>query len=165
MVPESCYSPWGLVHYYLSSLSDPTLGSTICPIICKEALETMSEIPPNVTLGAYLVIFGLTCLLESPFYFWTVRDKQQKGKALLKSGLGSVLLCNLATHPAVYFLFPLFGANFALRYVDVLMLAEIFAPIVEALVLILVWKISWKRAFIGMVAANLFSWWVGIYWV
>ncbi len=153
MIPEYCYSPLGLARYYFFYNSQNT--------ICQEALEYLSSAPDSVSLKSYLMTFGMTCLLESPFYFFANFRKVK----WIKKGMSSVLLCNLSTHPAIYFLFPLIGGKLFLQYSHVLLAAEIFAPVAEALLLTWIWKIHWRWSLFWMVSANLFSWWVGIYLV
>lgn len=72
---------------------------------------------------------------------------------------------NLATHPVVFILIPIILTQFEANYLNYLVVAEIFAPLTEALILVYFYKIKFNRAFFAAIAANLFSWSVGVYWV
>src|SRR5690349_20873644 len=80
-----CYGPVALSQYFL--------GSTACESVLSSPSQT--SIPP---FFIYLGLFALTCCLEYPIYKFFLR-----GHPLVLR----VLLINLATHPAVVFVFPL----------------------------------------------------------
>jgi hypothetical protein len=75
----------------------------------------------------------------------------------------AILGCNLATHPIVFFLIPRLVDHFNGRFVDSLVIAEVFAPVVEALLLWKLLRLSAGRATLTSMAANLCSWSVGVY--
>ncbi len=142
-----CYTPPGLAIDLISqSLSSAE---------CREVLGQLSEVP-EVSLLIYLKYFFLTCLLESPFYWMAVRSGTRRF-------LSAVVLCNLATHPIVCFGIPFLMSLVHGNYGQGLAVGEVFAPVVEALLLIGVWKVPQARAWTLSILANLFSWWVGIY--
>ena len=107
----------------------------------------------------YLPFFLKTFVLELPIYFLFLRTLKNV-PVILK--MNTVL--NLATHPVVFFIIPLILTQLNATYLHYLVVAEIFAPLVEALVLFKVYKISLGRAVLAALCANLFSWSVGIYW-
>jgi hypothetical protein len=108
----------------------------------------------------YFVVFLKTCLLEAPFYLWVFRGR---GLAL---GVMALVVANLLTHPAVYFVFP---SMFA-RFLAAVLSAEVFAPSVEAaFVVVLLLRTEgprphplWNPAAL-IVLANLFSWQMGAF--
>jgi hypothetical protein len=68
---------------------------------------------------------------------------------------------NLATHPIIYFLFPAIGAGLSVAWRDTYLVSELFAPLVEATILVFGARISAKIAFPAMFLANLSSWAIG----
>jgi hypothetical protein len=63
----------------------------------------------------------------------------------------AIVFANLATHPAVWFIFP--GA--ALAITPRIALSELFALVTEILVYRVVWpELSWRRAFAVSLCAN-----------
>lgn len=104
-------------------------------------------------LGHYLVVFGLTMLLEAPFYIALA-----KRKFLLP-----LIFCNLATHPFIYWILPWLGVRFEWSFAEVMLAAEVFAPVVEILLAVFVFKLKARFAVPLIILGNLFSWWVGIY--
>jgi hypothetical protein len=146
--------------------------------------------PAALSCG-YLVIFLKTCLLEAPFYYWALRGARRRaasrvGHPVEHPGAGfrrwpviaQLGLANLLTHPVVFFVIP---ALFS-RYLTGLLVAEVFAPVVEGVYC--AWVVSdkgadkgkgkddnltekqgWRqaRAFVIAVLANLFSWQVGVF--
>jgi len=144
---EVCESPLQLVQYFLRSES---LTET-----CRLSLATPSE-PTHTSLIFYLEFLALTLILEAAFYFVALR------KEPLLTKLNATVLANVATHPAVCFAFPWVTSLLALSRAIDLAGAEIFAPLVESLILVFVWNVPKVRAFTYMVAANLFSWWFGL---
>ena len=140
-----CYTPPGLILDLFSAANSE----------CRAVLGQASDLP-DVNLLVYLKYFFLTCLLESPFYFVAVKYQ-------FRQFLSAVILCNLATHPMVCFGIPWIISLVHGTYENGLFVGEIFAPVVEALLLIWVWKVPKTRAWVLSVLANLFSWWAGIY--
>ena len=143
---QICQSPLTLFF----SLIHPESVTEHCELILKLPVE---QTPFN--LKTYLIAFGQTCALELPFYFRTLKGFSiaQRFKILV--------LANLATHPAIYFLFPFIFASVQLSYLSYMAAAEFFAPAVETLLLVYCWKVPAKRAILGIILANLFSWGVG----
>ena len=152
--PE-CYSPLGI---FRELLLTPSLESP-----CSIALSTPLTELSDVSLGQYLSILMLTIALESCFFFLAFYLNKTPFKKLLLQGTSSTLLCNGISHPFVYFVFPAMGVAYQLSYLHVLMGAEIFAPLIEALVLIKIWNLPGRIAWPCLIVANLTSWWIGIY--
>lgn len=152
--PE-CYSPLGVFRELLltSSLKSP----------CSIALSTPLTELSDVSLTQYLSILMLTIALEGYFFFLAFSLNKTPLKKLLLQGTSSVVLCNGISHPFVYFIFPAIGVTSSLSYLQVLISAEIFAPLIEALVLMKIWKIPGRIVWPCLITANLISWWVGIY--
>jgi hypothetical protein len=74
---------------------------------------------------AWLLAFGLTVVVEVPIVTWLLRGRDPGGWRLALL----VVFANLATHPAVWFVFPqLFYAG----TVEYLAAAETWAIVVEA---------------------------------
>ncbi len=107
--------------------------------------------------GAYF----LTLALEIPVVFLFLRNERgQKGPKALplwKIVLGGALASTL-TLPFVWFVFPLIP----LPYAAWLGLAEVFAFASEAVFYALFFKISWKKAALISLCANLFSFCAGL---
>jgi hypothetical protein len=110
---------------------------------------------PTFEFASYLKSFILTLALEAPFYRWCLSQRSKK------SVFGALVICNLATHPLVCFGFPALATVLHTPTYISLFISEIFAPVVEALLLILLMHVGPVRAFVLMFAANLFSWWAG----
>lgn len=104
----------------------------------------------------YLSLFSLTYALETPIYFLGLRKYSKLRQILFIS-----LVLNLATHPIVCFLFPVLADILRMNYDQYLILAEVFAPLVEFLLLRFVFKFSMQRSLLVAVAANLVSWLIG----
>lgn len=148
----SCYAPPALLTYFLNLAgSDPN---------CTSILQAPAEIT-HIPLALYLTVFLLTCFLESPFY-WAVLAKKASPTG---SRISAIFLCNLATHPAVCFLIPYLVFLGHGTYAASNAIGEIFAPAVEAFLLIRFWKVFWRPAVAFSIAANLFSWWAGVYFL
>ncbi len=113
--------------------------------------------PTAFHAAIYLGAFGLTLLLEFPFYFFAL------GKMPFRRKLMVLLLANLATHPAIYFLFPWLGSLLNVNYQNYLLFAEVFVPLVEAFLIIKFWKVPIVKGLFWMLLANLASWWIGAY--
>ncbi len=110
-------------------------------------------------LAEYLPVFLMTCLLEFPIYFLFL-FRQSSFIRLVLIGF----LLNLATHPIVYLGMPILFSKWELNYLQYLLIAEFFAPFVEAILLRKVFHTSWRMAIWAATVANLFSWTVGVYW-
>ncbi|NBU20570.1 hypothetical protein EBS43_04005, partial [bacterium] len=59
--------------------------------------------------------------------------------------------------------FPALAVTCEMTYMDMLIRAEIFAPLLEAIVFFRIWKLNQPLSLASIVAANLTSWGVGIY--
>jgi hypothetical protein len=69
----------------------------------------------------------------------------------LRRRVGTVALAQLATHPAVWFIWPLFGWPRP----TYLLASEAFALVTEALVYLLVFeRVGWSRTFAASALAN-----------
>ena len=141
-----CITPWNLIWNFFNAHQ------------CNEIYELTTLTEPFSFLE-YLPFFLKTFVLELPIYFLFLRTLKNV-PVILK--VNTVL--NLATHPVVFFTIPLILTQLNATYLHYLVVAEIFAPLVEALVLFKVYKISLGRAVLAALCANLFSWSVGIYW-
>ncbi len=151
-----CFSPPGLIIDLLMPLNSS--------IECQEILNLVSEIP-EFSFRVYFKYFFYTCLLESSFYFAAVTSSSKSNRPLWQRYLSTVILCNLATHPIVCFGIPWLVSLFQGTYRESLSIGESFAPLIEGLLLVYVWRVPRTPAWILSILANLFSWWVGIYLV
>lgn len=106
----------------------------------------------------YAIVFLKTCLLEAPFYYFALRSL---GKVHV---LACLLLGNLMTHPLVFFVFPLLIKNFMVSLLG----SEFFAASAE-FIFVTLWVSQWSTRLkpwvsgLLVVAANLFSWEVGMF--
>jgi hypothetical protein len=143
-----CLTPW----YLLNNL----FADNACSEIYSSGLPS-----DPMTMLEYLPYFLKTFILELPLYALILKSQQSFVKNLTAN-----TLLNLATHPVIFILFPMVLPRLGdFNYLNYLVAAEIFAPIVEALLLIKVFKIKLGWAFVSAIAANLFSWSVGVYWI
>lgn len=142
-----CITPWNLLWNFFNAHQ------------CSEIYE-LSTLNEPFTFIEYLPFFLKTFVLELPIYFLFFRTLKNI-PALLK--MNSVL--NLATHPAVFFVIPIILTELNATYLHYLLVAEIFAPVIEALILHKFYKLGLGRSFAAAVCANLFSWSLGIYWI
>ncbi len=106
----------------------------------------------------YATVFLKTCVLESPFYFWCLKDRNLFHRAQI------LLTANFLTHPVVFFVFPLLFSH----YVPAALWAELFAASVEMLFVgSIVTKAHGYRsgtcAALVILLANLFSWEAGMF--
>jgi hypothetical protein len=115
---------------------------------------------PDFTPG-YFVLFGATLLLEAPWYVpWiTLRGRG------LKRGFEVLFFANLATHPAITFIFPPLAVALGWNVLTSLVAKEAFAFVVETAVIRFLAKLSWRESVALSFCANLFSWWLGAYLV
>jgi len=104
------------------------------------------------TLWHYALYFFWTCVIESPAYAFALRMHSWGGRAL------AVVVLNAATHPLVYFVFPLLTLRLHWSPWTNLLSGESFAVVVEA---VLLWRIRRSGSFIAALsyafAANLAS--------
>lgn len=122
-------------------------------------LLSSSETPVSMSLLTYVSTFAWTCGLEALVYLPLLLARKNK----LTRALALILILNLATHPLVTFVFPMFGQGLGLNMASAIVLKETFAPLVETLILRRGSNLSWSEAAALAVAANLFSWWLGAY--
>ena len=147
----SCLSPSTLFRFLIA----PTSLSFGCQFTLEQTVS--HQYAPD--LGLYLQLLATTVALETPIYlfaFW-LRNK------LNRRSMPHILALNLCTHPAVAFLLPIIAAQSHLRYGTYRLTAESFAIGVEALYLNRVMKLSRRDSLLFSFAANLFSWWLGVY--
>jgi len=96
----------------------------------------------HVWLSAYLLTTGSELLVATPVL---------RPGGRLPRRIGAVCLAQLATHPAVWFIWPLFGWPRPVY----LLVAESFALVVETLVYRLVFeRLAWSRALAASGLAN-----------
>ena len=105
----------------------------------------------------YLRVFGWTCGFEAFIYLPLLLLKNTS----LKRSIGILLAANFATHPLVTFFLPGLAASLGLATAGAVVLKEVFAPTVEAIVIRRLSKLSWTESIAVSFAANLFSWWAG----
>lgn len=97
----------------------------------------------------YLYIFLQSNLLEVPFYYLAFKKNYSFKDILFKT-----TAINSLTHPIVFFVLM----NLNQTYLKNILLAEVFAIVVETFFFSRFKNISWLNAFIGAVIANLVSW-------
>lgn len=110
----------------------------------------------NFTLDQYWKYFLLTLAFEAPVYWLFLRKTLSTQKILL-----AIVALNLLSHPIVYFVFPELADQYGVSFGEYVLIAELFAPLVEGLALWKVFKIPARRAWMIALAANVFSWLVG----
>lgn len=115
--------------------------------------------PSNSSIFFYILLFSLTCLLESPFYLFFSRQNN----LTLKKRLLQIFILNLATHPLVHFGISGLGANLSWSIFTYICVAEGFAFSVEIFLLKFIYKYSLKHATMAATTANLCSWSVGVW--
>ena len=143
-----CLTPWHLIYNLFAD--------NACAEIYSSGLPT-----DPLTFTDYLPYFLKTFILELPIYALILKSQQSFGKTLAANSL-----LNLATHPIIFILFPIILPKLGeFNYLNYLVAAEIFAPLVEAILLAKVFKLKIGWAVVSSVAANLFSWSVGVYWI
>jgi hypothetical protein len=98
---------------------------------------------------SWLLAFALTQLVEMPLY-----------RALARVTWARAFSLSLATHPAVWYVFPLLYERAALGWGATLWLGEAFAYLVEA-ALLRAYGVDWLRAIAVSCAANTASLLVG----
>ena len=100
-----------------------------------------------------------TVLLEFPVYYFAFKETRWTFLHKVKA----TFLVNLSTHPLIYFVLPWIFFKLNGSYYQTLTVAELLAPAVECLLLRYAYGLNFRRSFIFALAANLFSWWAGIY--
>jgi hypothetical protein len=145
---KACMLPFEVINYFFQSIffsSD-----------CSDVLA-LNAMVPKINFILYLFIFLLTCFLESFFYLSLIKN------ICLKKKLLALLICNLATHPFVSFGIPWIFSKMSKTYGESLMIGELFAFIVELVMLQVFWQQNWLNSFVISFLANLFSWSLGTY--
>lgn len=125
---------------------------------CTEVYQT-SIVTDASGFWGYLGIFGMTFLTELPIYFLFLYRYSSFLRILLIN-----FILNIATHPVVFLLMPWLFQKWDLSYLQYILIAEFFAPAIEALILRKLFKMDWSAAIAAALIANLFSWTVGVYW-
>lgn len=110
-----------------------------------------------ILLRAWLVAFSLTLAFEAPIaaYFYRRVEPQ------LARRLGLIFFANLATHPAVWFLFP----RLPISYGRQVFLSEIWAFGLEIIYYHLTFPGSFRRASVTSICANAASLTLGYVWL
>ena len=134
-----CLTPWKLVL------------NLFTPHECSEIYQLTTLAEP-FTLMQYLPFFLKTLLLELPIYYLFFRTLKSIPKILQIN-----FLVNLATHPIVFFIIPMILMKLNGNYLNYLVTAEVFAPLVETLILVYYFKFSLRSAIATAICANLFS--------
>jgi hypothetical protein len=111
-----------------------------------------------ISFADYLPYFLKTIVIEFPIYYLLFKNFQSFKKLLVIN-----LVLNLATHPIVFYVISYICFRLDLSYLHYLISAEIFAPVVEALILIYVFKIPISKAWVASILANLMSWSIGVW--
>lgn len=147
-----CNFPHSLLIYFFSpgSLSDS----------CRQYLaDTSLNGVFGIPASTYALLFLLTMLMEAPFYAFFLRGTQvSRTKAFF---LMALLCINLCTHPLAVLGFPQFFALAEWPKVWAILAAEVFAPVIEALILFALLQVPAKKSFLAAFAANFFSWQLG----
>ena len=120
-----------------------------------ECYNTLRSLAGRINIGGveYFKLFVSTVALEAVFYvfgFFVFTRKLEWSKIL-----SAILLGNVLTHPVVCLVLPKILASMPYGYY--LLIAEVFAPVVEAIVLRR-FGLSWTASLLTSFAANLFSW-------
>ncbi len=147
---SSCNSLWHLfVHYLFNDIEQ-----LLCQIVLDQPVSSF-----RISFLTYLKIFGLTNLLEWPFYAFFLK----RWGVSLKKSIGIVLILNLATHPIVCFVWPALGQAVGASYGQYIIFSEIFAPLIEAVILARLLKKSYVDCFWIALFCNLISWNIGVF--
>jgi hypothetical protein len=148
MTAAVCFAPPAL----LMGLLAPSLLDEAC-----RTLQSAGAGAADTPFAAYVLVFLVNCLLETPAYAiagrWLGRSPQ--------SVLGQILGLNFATHPAVYFILPALAEKQGWTAFTQMGVSEAFAFGAEALLLRAAWHYSWRWAVAASALANLSSWWIG----
>jgi hypothetical protein len=141
MNSASCYYAWNLLSYECGLVLGTEVGRN------------------RTTVFFYLGFFLLTCLLESIFYFRAGQKKKLTPSKIIEQ----ILVLNLATHPLVFFIFPMVLEKAGSTVFTYIWTAELFAFAVESILLVRRYHYSWTMAIMTSCLANLFSWSIGIW--
>jgi hypothetical protein len=123
---------------------------------CKIMLSSV-ESGSAMALNEYLRVFGWTCGLEAVVYLpLLLLKKNGFGRSLLV-----VIAANIATHPLITYVFPIVFESIGLGVASSVVMKELFAPLVETLVLRRFTNLTWLESATVSFGANFFSWWAG----
>jgi hypothetical protein len=147
---DLCFTPPNVI----LGLVEPGALEGVCAAIQNDEASATSTAFP-----VYVAVFAVNALLEAPAYGFAGYLNKQAPVAILRQ----ILVLNIATHPAVFYLFPLLASRLGWTLLTLTGASEAFAIVVEAALLKLVWNFSWLAAAFASLAANLTSWWVGAY--
>ncbi len=147
----SCFGPLSLVEYWFAP---QTLR-----LECWSALNIEMD-PTSPGAGEYLALIAITLALEFVVYFLFLKKRFVFFKVVRVN-----LFLNLATHPLVTFLFPLLIAKAQMSVAGYITAAEIFAPLVETILLVFLFRIPLALAAVSSFLANLTSWALGLWLV
>lgn len=101
---------------------------------------------------SYFILFWQSNVLEWPVYLLALRAFVPTTG--LVRGAAWVTLMNSLTHPFIFFVIM----NLRLTYLQNILLAELFAVVVEALLLARFARVSWRAALAVSAFANFLSW-------
>lgn len=108
-------------------------------------------------LRSWLVAFAMTLAIETPVVAAFYRRQEPKRGRLL----GLIFFANLATHPAVWFIFP----RLPVSYERAVFLSEVWAYGLEVLFYALAFAGGPRRAFLASITANTASFLFGLGWL
>jgi len=141
-------------------------AAAVVGLLLLPALASADVVPPGMlairyvgdsfgirpNLWHYALYFFWTCVIEAPVYAFALRTLTWRRRAAAIVGL------NLATHPLVYFAFPLLALRLHWDPLRAVLAAEAFAVLVEA---VLLWRMRRSGSFVAALAysfaANLAS--------
>ena len=107
-------------------------------------------------VSAWFTAFVVTVVIEGPIVWWFVRGREA---SVLRVG-AAVLLANLASHPAVWFIFTQLLLVGSVAYT---LTTEAWAVIVEAVLYVLALRgVGPRRALAASLVANVASYLVGV---
>jgi hypothetical protein len=138
----SCLNPLALAEYFLRT-----------DMSCEmELMLPVTLLPPGGF--AYCGTLALTLAIELPFYYFLGRLSGASRKRVFCA----LILCNLATHPAVHFLILPFAGLAHWRLLNFILVSESFAAVGEILLSLGLLRTKWWQAALLVGAANLTSW-------
>lgn len=105
---------------------------------------------------SYFLYFFATLILEGPIYWIFLRPAKW---------WKPFLLGNLLTHPLVFFFFPWMASKLDWTHAVDLGVSQIFAWVVEGIVVGVFLKGNFKKGFLVSFIANLFSWRFGAWFL
>lgn len=100
--------------------------------------------PLHVILGAWARAFVFTQVIEAPIY-----------RRMLGASWGRALAPSALTHPFVWFAFPPLGRALGLGYIQMVLLAELFAWLAEAIFFVRTPpRVPARKALVASLVAN-----------